>query len=179
VEPERAWTDDELRRLLDGPCSPALSLLMRVAALSGARLDAILNARVEDGCWVFPAQKKEDKARRVPVHSSLKGTSIPRWTSSMAASHAFTDYRRRVLGPDSGERRRAAANFHSFRRWFISQAERAGIDERIISDVVGHKRRSMTGRYSQGVSLEQMKVCVEAVKLPLTSGERAVLEAAR
>ena len=148
VEPERARTDDEVRRLLEGPGSPALSLLMRVAALSGARLDAIINAKVEDGCWVFPAQKKEEKARRVPIHSSLQGVRLlTHWPSSMAASHAFTDYRRRVLGPDSGDRRRAVANFRSFRRWFISQAERAGIDERIISDVVGHERRSMTGRY--------------------------------
>jgi len=58
------------------------------------------------------------------------------------------------------------ANFHSFRRWFISKAEQAGIDERIISDVVGHKRQSMTGRYSAGASMEQMRACVEAVKLP-------------
>jgi hypothetical protein len=28
VEPERAWTDDEVKRLLGGPCSPSLRLLM-------------------------------------------------------------------------------------------------------------------------------------------------------
>jgi hypothetical protein len=36
VEPERAWTDDEARRLLGGPASPSLRLLMEVAALTGA-----------------------------------------------------------------------------------------------------------------------------------------------
>jgi integrase len=75
-----------------------------------------------------------------------------------------------VLGPDDPGRRRAVANFHSWRRFFISKAELAGIDERIISDVVGHARRSMTGRYSAGASMGQMKVCVEAVKLPEPDG---------
>ena len=88
------------------------------------------------------------------------------WTNSGAASALFVLYRRKVLGPDPPGRRRAVANFHSFRRWFISQAERAGIDERVISDVVGHARRSMTGRYSAGSSMDQMRACVEAVKLP-------------
>jgi integrase len=78
----------------------------------------------------------------------------------------FVLYRRKVLGQDPPGRRRAVTNFHSWRRWFISKAERAGIDERIISDVVGHARRSMTGRYSAGATIGQMRVCVEAVKLP-------------
>jgi integrase len=170
VEPERAWTDEEVQRLLEGPCSPSLSLLMQVAALSGARLDAIVNMTIEDGCFVFPPQKKEEKARRVPIHSSLRSHSALKtyghWSWPASPSQAFTYYRRKVLGEDAPGRRRAVTNFHSFRRWFISKAEQAGIDERIISDVVGHKRRSMTGRYSAGATMEQMRVCVEAVKLP-------------
>jgi integrase len=169
VEPERAWTDAEALALLDGPCGPSIRLLMEVAALSGARLDAVINMRVEVDCFLFPPQKQEQKARQVPIHSALNKASLKSkwpWTNSMAASQAFTAYRRKVLGSDPGGRRRAVGNMHSWRRWFISQAERAGIDERVISDVVGHKRRSMTGRYSQGVSLKQVKVCVKAVRLP-------------
>ena len=171
VEPERAWTDGEVAKLLEGSCSPSLSLLMQVAALSGARLDAIVNMTIEDGCFVFPPQKKEEKPRRVPIHSSLRSHSALKtyghWSWPASPSQAFTYYRRKVLGEDAPGRRRAVTNFHSFRRWFISKAEQAGIDERIISDVVGHKRRSMTGRYSAGASMEQMRVCVEAVRLPL------------
>jgi integrase len=170
VEPERAWTDDEARRLLEGPCSPSLRLLMEVGALTGARLNAIINMRVVGDTIILPAQKKERGPRTIPLHShlanSLTGFQGWQWTNSGAASALFVLYRRKVLGPDPAGRRRAVANFHSFRRWFISQAERAGIDERIISDVVGHARRSMTGRYSAGASMEQMKVCVESVKLP-------------
>jgi integrase len=170
VEPERAWTDSEMRQLLDGPCSPSLSLLMRLAALTGARLDAIIRMEVKGDTIVLPPQKKERGPRTIPLHSHLREALADfkgwQWTNSGAASALFVIYRRKVLGPDPPGRRRAVANFHSFRRWFISQAERAGIDERIISDVVGHARRSMTGRYSAGASMEQMRACVEAVKLP-------------
>jgi hypothetical protein len=170
VEPERAWTDDEARALLSGPCSPSLSLLMKVAALTGARLDAIINMRVVGDTIILPPQKKERGSRTIPRHSHLREALADfkgwQWTNSGAASALFVLYRRKVLGPDPPGRRRAVANFHSWRRWFIFQAERAGIDERIISDVVGHARRSQTGRYSAGASMEQMRVCVEAVKLP-------------
>ena len=170
VEPERAWTDVEMRQLLDGPCSPSLRLLMEVGALTGARLNAIINMRVVGDTIILPAQKKERGPRTIPLHSHLREALADfkgwQWTNSGAASALFVIYRRKVLGEDPPGRRRAVANFHSFRRWFISQAERAGIDERIISDCVGHARRSMTGRYSAGASMEQMRVCVESVKLP-------------
>jgi integrase len=59
------------------------------------------------------------------------------------------------------------ANFHSFRRWFITEAERAGQPENIIAAVVGHKRQGMTlGVYSRGSSGEQFRTCVEAVQFP-------------
>jgi hypothetical protein len=170
IEPERAFTDDEARRLLQAPCEPAMGLVMRVLALTGARLDAVIRMEVRGDTIILPPQKKERGPRTIPLHSSLarplEGFAGWPYPNSMAASKAFTRHRRKVLGPDELGRRRAVVNAHSFRRWFISQAERAGIDERIISDVVGHARRSMTGRYSAGATMEQMKVCVEAVKLP-------------
>jgi hypothetical protein len=170
IEPERAWTDDEARRLLDGPASPPLRLLMEVAALTGARLDAIIRMEVKGDTIILPPQKKERGPRTIPLHTHLRGSlreghTWP-WPASNRASQAFTTYRRAVLGPDDAGRRRAVATFHSWRRFFISKAERAGIDERIISDMVGHARRSMTGRYSAGATMEQMRACVEAVKLP-------------
>jgi integrase len=145
---------------------------MKVAALSGARLDAIYKAKVEGNVFVFPAQKKETKARRIPIHSMLVSlVARGRWkefTSSMAASKQFRAYRRKLgIGEDGSGRRRAVVNFHSFRRWFTSAAERAGQLENVIAAVVGHKRPGLTfGRYSSGPSMEQMRACVEAVRLP-------------
>lgn len=64
-------------------------------------------------------------------------------------------------------KRRSLVNFHSFRRWFITKAERADQPESIIAVVVGYKRQGMTlGRYSAGPLMEQARRCVEAVQLP-------------
>ncbi|MFG1465303.1 tyrosine-type recombinase/integrase [Xanthobacter sp. DSM 24535] len=193
-EVERAFSNDEMQRLLGGHTTPAMHDLMRIAALSGARLDAIVDLKVgdcADGLFVFKPQKKEPAPRAVPIHSALTeivrrrtegkeaGDSLfPEWPAprkagsmrerSFKASNAFTAYRRTV-GVDAvvAGKRRSLVNFHSFRRWFITMAERADQPESIIAVVVGHKRTGMTlGRYSAGPLMEQARRCVEAVKLP-------------
>lgn len=198
TELERAFTDDEMLLLLNGPATPAMHDLMRIAALTGARLDAIVDLKVgdcADGLFVFKPQKKEPTPRAVPIHSALlpivkrrtagkaPGDDVfPEWPAprrvgslrerSFKASNAFTAYRRDV-GVDVvvPGRRRSLTNFHSFRRWFITKAERADQPESIIAVVVGHKRKGMTlGRYSAGPLLEQARRCVEAVVLPMPKG---------
>lgn len=60
-------------------------------------------------------------------------------------------------------------DFHSFRRWFVTAAERAGQPPHVISAVVGHEagRGGMTlGTYSGGPSAVQLAGVVEAVRLP-------------
>ena len=96
---------------------------------------------------------EELKRGKAPDHDLFDGIPIPEPGSqrerSMPAVKAFGRY------------------FHSFRRWFITKAERAGIPETTIASVVGHKRQGMTfGTYSAGPELEQFRACAEAVKLP-------------
>lgn len=65
--------------------------------------------------------------------------------------------------------RRSLVKFHSFRRWFVTEAEQAGQQESIISEVVGHEegRKSITLKVdSRGPSEDQKRRCVEAVRLP-------------
>ncbi len=189
---ERAFRHDELKALFEGSPPKPLGSIMRIAALTGARIDAIVSLRVkdcQDGFFRFKPQKREEKVRVVPIHSQL--TSLvheltagksqdddlfpeypepkPGYERSMPAVKAFTLYRRRV-GVDEIRPgiRRSLVNFHSFRRWFVTEAERAGMSEGIIAWVVGHKRRGVTfGVYSGGPSLEQLRACVESVRLPL------------
>ncbi|MBW9052256.1 integrase [Rhizobium mesosinicum] len=192
---ERPFTDDEVKTLLAGPALPEMDDLMRIAALSGARLDAIVCLKVkdcrDDGVFVFKPQKKEPGPRLCPIHPDLeeivdrrkKGKApdddiFPEWPGvkkstslrerSFKASNEFTAYRRKVGVEDRREgKRRGLVNFHSFRRWFITKAEQAGQPESTIAIVVGHKRPGMTfGVYSGGPLLEQARQCVEAVKLP-------------
>jgi hypothetical protein len=194
AEKERPFTDDEVRRLLMGPCRPHLHDLMMIGALSGARLDAIVDLRVKDcvdGCFTFKPQKWEDGSRDVWIHSDLRelverrcrGKDPDDWLfpefpppkktrslkeHSSQATKLFTAYRRRVGVDDVlPGKRRALVNFHSFRRWFITKAERAHQRGNIISAVVGHKDGGITlDRYSAGPEMNQARRCVEAVKLP-------------
>ncbi len=191
---ERSFTDEEVLALLNGPAEERMLDLMKVAALTGARLDAIVSLKVGDcagGAFTFMPQKKEKQSRTIPIHSRLLdvvarrtagkavGDSLfPDWPGpkkpgshrerSFRASVAFTVYRREVgIEQTAPGRRRSLVNFHSFRRWFITKAEQAGQPENIIAAVVGHKRRGLTfGRYSRGPLLEQMRQCVEAVRWP-------------
>lgn len=196
---ERPFTDKEMKALLNGPADQAMHDLMRIAALTGARLDAIVCLKVkdcQDGIFVFKPQKKEPGPRLCPIHPDLaeivsrrtkdredNDGIFPEWPGvkkaaslrerSFKTSNLFTDYRREVGVDEQKEgRRRSLVNFHSFRRWFITKAEQAGQPESTIAVVVGHKRQGMTfGVYSAGPLLEQARQCVKAVKLPsLTEG---------
>ena len=126
------------------------------------------------GMFRFKRAKKEKRAREVPIHSKLKAIvkrrcegmkpedflfpDLPDATAlrprSASTSQAFTRYRR-VLGIDETPpgKRTSNVDFHSFRRWFITQAEQAGQHPHIIEAVVGHRRQGESmGRYSQGPS---------------------------
>lgn len=191
---ERPFTDVEMKALLTGSASQAMHDVMRLAALTGARLDAIVCLRVRDcqnNTFVFKPQKKEPGPRLCPIHPDLaeiiarrsEGKEdtddiFPEWPGpkksdslrerSFKTSNQFTAYRREIGVDDQKEgKRRSLVNFHSFRRWFITKAEQAGQPESTIAAVVGHKRKGMTfGVYSAGPLLEQARQCVEAVKLP-------------
>ena len=193
-EEERAFRDAEVRALLMGSAEPRLMDLMLIAALTGARLDAIVDLKVKDvvdGAFTFKPQKKERTARDVPIHEALAPIVIkrtagrsaedpffPDWPAptkegslrerSFKASNRFTAYRR-ACGVDEtvAGKRRALVNFHSFRRWFITKAERAGNSGDLVAAIVGHKRSGMTlGRYSEGPEWEAARRCVDSVTLP-------------
>ncbi len=193
-EEERAFKDAEVRALLMGGAEPRLMDLMLIGALTGARLDAIVDLRVKDvvnGAFTFKPQKKERTPRDVPIHAALAsivtrrtaGRSgedpfFPEWPAptkegslrerSFKASNRFTSYRR-ACGVDEvvAGKRRALVNFHSFRRWFITKAERTRNDGDLVAAIVGHKRPGMTfGRYSEGPDWEAARRCVDSVELP-------------
>jgi integrase len=105
---------------------------------------------------------------------------------SAPVSQAFTRERRR-LGVDergSEAQRQSNVDFHSWRRWFVRKAveglERGakGYTPWTIANVVGHKVEDGTldgtalplgmtmGVYAGAASMEAMRACVEAVKLP-------------
>lgn len=175
--------------------------VMRISALSGMRLAEACTLWVEEcpidadgkGMFLIRQGKTQAAARNVPIHPDLvdivrrrsKDKGPTDWlfhelrdekSPSDVLGKRFAAYRKKFGIDDKPEgRRRSLANFHSFRRWFITEAEQAGQQESIISEVVGHEegRKSIALKvYSGGPSEEQKRRCVEAVKLPSSASVR-------
>lgn len=169
--------------------------VIRIGALSGMREAEIVTLWVGDITLVNETSaifdikhgKNGNAARTVPVHSGLLEI-IKRRTKDRASADPlfpelkdsenpsdtfgkrFASYRKsRGVNDQVPGQRRSRVNFHSFRRWFATEAERAGQLESIIASVLGHSkgRASITlGDYSGGPSDDQKRQCVEAVRLP-------------
>ena len=205
-EEERAFTDEELTDLLNGPAERDLWDLMMIGALSGMRREEIYQLRKGDcGGGVFKVRKgKTDAARRiVPVHPLLSALVAKRlegkgedaflfekgrsgWGDARGdeGGKKFIAYRKSLGIEERLEgKRRSLVNFHSFRRWFITKADQAGCRREDIERCVGHKPQGMSlGVYSAGLLEEQLRAVVEAVKLPravkMRRGERRATQAA-
>lgn len=204
-ERERAFTEREVAALLGGPATQQMHDLMRIGALTGARLDAIVDLSVSDvsgGCFLFKPQKREESPRFVPIHPELReivarrtagrkpsDEFFPEWPPvrkagsarerSFKTSNHFTDYRRSV-GVDQvvPGKRRSLVNFHSFRRWFISRLEQAGVAAELIAALVGHKRGSVTfDVYSEGPAMRSARRAIGKLSLPPIDG-RPIRESA-
>lgn len=191
AEAERPFTDAEIGQLLSGPADGTLADVMRFGALSGMRIEELCRLTV-GGCagsvFDVPGTKTEAAARRVPIHPDLAGIVARRSEGkqpgdflfdeltaqaktgerSAAIGKRFGRYREDVGVHEKGNgRRRSRVNFHSFRRWFVTAAVRARQPEHIVAQVVGHRLAGMTlGVYHGGDTLDALRACVEAVRLP-------------
>lgn len=196
---ERPFTEDELKALLFSDYPKGLKAAyrqqiadaLRISCLTGMRQAEVLTLWVEevhDGIFDIQQGKTQSAARRVPIHSDLeeivarrtKGKQPKDWLFHELADERdpgdvfgkrFNRYRTK-LGVDDVRpgKRRSLVNFHSARRWFITQARHAGQPRDTVKDVVGHvsdaKKDITFGVYTQGASVAQMKACIDAVILP-------------
>jgi integrase len=145
---KRPFRDEEIKTLLVADAPRYLTDAIRVAALSGMRVEEIARLKVRDcqgGLFEIHEAKTKAGERIVPIHSRLKEliarrvkgkkpgeylfdelpTPSPQSASerSQKISKRFTDLRRRIGLDDRIEgSRQARADFHSLRRWFIRKA---------------------------------------------------------
>jgi hypothetical protein len=186
---ERAFTDPELRALLEGARDPLLHDLIMFGALSGARLETIVGLRVKDcigGNFRFRAEGGRSAARLVPIHAALQpivlrraegkrldafvfdeaGPQSPRRERSMGVGKRFTRLlRARGLAERLPGRRRSLVNFESLRRWFVQQAEAAGQPETVVAAILGHRHHGLT-IHAAGPGMVQLRACIAAIALP-------------
>ena len=188
---KRPFTDHEMNVLLTGGAKQELADAIRVAALSGMRMEEIYRLTVADTAsrlFNIRLSKTTAGVRKVPIHSDLAAI-VARRTEGKAPtaylfhkapdshvrsanlSHKFTHYRLSVgVNEQEDGRRQSRVDFHSLRRWFVTKARNAGIDRAVVAAVVGHETGNLTDDvYSGGPSLQQRKACVEAVRLPAKS----------
>lgn len=193
---ERPFTSDEIRRLLYSPwpMRPEWEELIRdalkISLLSGMRLAEVLTLwaeEVHDGVFDIQQGKTEAAARQVPIHPDLKDIVERRLKGKSASDWLFHELQNQRDAADTfGKRfnrsrvavdvddkregvRRSLVNFHSARRWFITEARHAGQMKETIASVVGHKpdKRDVTFRvYAKTASDQQLRDCVGAVQLP-------------
>ncbi|WP_404404542.1 tyrosine-type recombinase/integrase [Pelagibacterium halotolerans] len=201
-EVERPFTEQEVADLLLGPAKPAMKDLMMIAALTGARLDAIVDLKVEDvidgKAFRFKPQKRERGERFVPIHRDLveivrrrtagkspeeeffpeypPNSKDPRRERSFAASKQFTTYRKSMgVHEQLPGKRRSRVNFHSWRRWFATKQEWAKVRAGVTASIMGHTRGSITlDVYSEGPDMRLARQAVNKVKLPPLDGSTIV-----
>lgn len=127
--------------------------------------------------WIRPnavrALKTDAAERLIPLHSALspllarlpsRGRLFPNLTVSIVTKRFTT--MRAAAGIE-----RVGVVFHSTRKWFVTQCERAGVPEHFTTSIVGHQsarseNRMTYGIYSTGISAEQKRGIVEKVGLP-------------
>lgn len=188
---KRPYTDDEMSALLRGTPGKELEDVIRVAALSGMRLEEIYRLTVADCAdqWFRVRESKTQAGvRRVPVHTGVAGIVGSRCEGkeptaflfhepgpgnknrerSAAVSKRFGRYRKDQGVDETTEGRRASAvDFHSLRRWFITVA-RQRYDRGVVAAVVGHEAGNITDDvYSAGPNDALKRELVEFVRLPV------------
>lgn len=180
-----ALTDAEVRKLL-GLDDPRISDVLLFCLLTGMRAGEAVGLVREElvwkgnlgwFVWIRPnavrALKTDAAERFIPLHSTLtpvlerlprQGRLFPALTVSVVTKRFAT--MRKALGLD-----RPGVVFHSTRKWFVTQCERAAVPEHFTASIVGHQsarseNRMTYGIYSAGISDEQKREIVEKVGLP-------------
>ena len=178
-------TDDDVQRLLSAP-QHSLYWVTVFCLLTGMRAGEAVGLLREDlvhkgNLGVFALIRpnrlrdlKTDAAERVvPLHGVLQdqlvhlppsGPLFPGLTVPIVSKRFATQ--RRSLGID-----RPGLVFHSTRKWFITQCERAGVPEHFTASLVGHQSSRSENRltysiYSAGISDEQKRGIIDSIRLP-------------
>ncbi|WP_404928027.1 tyrosine-type recombinase/integrase [Mesorhizobium sp. ORM16] len=172
--------------------------VVRFGLLSGMREDEIVSLRVDNviegpddmgSAFDIAASKTDAGVRMVPVHPDLMDSVTERMKGKKPNALLFDEFDdvdrpadtfgkrfnryRKARGVDDKRvgKRRSLVNFHSTRRWFVSEAERAGHPEATVAVIVGHAEKRAKGftfsTYNRGgPSGAQRRAVVESVVLP-------------
>jgi integrase len=179
----REWSEHELLLLLGklkNKTDNRLTALTLLGLYTGMRSNELAEIELTDvhDCYIhIPEGKTESSIRDVPIHPIIKPlvdklkqsstdgyliTGLKRGGSDQKRNH-YAVKRFGIIKNEAGVKD-AAVVFHSLRKNFSGELERAGISENLAQQIVGHKKQSLTyGLYSQGVRIGQLAEAVAKV----------------
>jgi integrase len=155
--------------------------LIAIAAYTGARIEELCSLQkdfidLDEKTFTIIDAKTEAGNRVVPIHREIF-KDVKRLMNSSENQYLFSDLtenkfgnRSNAIGKRFGRLKKELGYgkqlvFHSIRKTFTTELERAGVSENIAADIVGHEKKTMTyGLYSGGASLDQKRKAVSKVK---------------
>lgn len=181
-------SDDEVARLL-ALANPRIGSVLSLCLLSGMRAgeasglvrdDLVWKGNLGWFAWIRPnavRSLKTDAAERlIPLHSGLSRLldGLPKEGRLFPGLSVNTVTKQFALMRGQARITRQGVVFHSSRKWFVTQCERAGVPEHFTASIVGHQsarseNRMTYGIYSAGISNEQKREIVEKVGVPWSS----------
>ena len=176
---------------------PVLADLIRLAAFTGSRIEAMCKLTVSDvktdpetniRHLYFEKDKTTAGIRRVPIISCIEGLIDRRCANKRPNDYLFHEN----LTNRYGERSAAMSkrfgrfkkkhgfgkdkNFHSLRRTVATLLERANVRETVAADILGHRRPTMTyGVYAGSTTLQDR---ADALSKALNYGSEEFMAAA-
>ena len=183
------WTNAEVLKLIEKASSELLKDIVQIAVLSGLRASELASLKTEHVdlkkmTLKVIASKTDAGVRAVPIHSQLKGIFERRCKAggefvigeiagnSKALVKRFSRFKDRAF-PELRAKtthKQTEKTFHSLRHTFIDARLKAGVQLWIVQRCVGHEPTEggvTTSVYGREASLEQLRECVEAVRLKL------------
>lgn len=181
-------SDDEVARLL-ALANPRIGSVLSLCLLSGMRAgeasglvrdDLVWKGNLGWFAWIRPnavRSLKTDAAERlIPLHSGLSRLldGLPKEGRLFPSLSVNTVTKQFAVMRGQARITRQGVVFHSSRKWFVTQCERAGVPEHFTASIVGHQsarseNRMTYGIYSAGISNEQKREIVEKVGVPWSS----------
>jgi len=154
--------------------------LIAIAAYTGSRIEELCSLNKEyvnlnDKTLTIVDAKTDAGNRVVPIHNGILKTisnlfhnSSNTYLFDKLTANKYGD-RSNAIGKRFGRLKKELGHgnqhvFHSIRKTFTTELERAGISENIAADIVGHEKQTMTyGLYSGGTSIEQKRAAIRKV----------------
>lgn len=183
----QAFTPKDVLRLIEAATpKPSLQALVRMGAYTGMRIEELCALTVDsvitlDGVRAFRIADAKTRAgvRTVPIHSELE-TLVDGLIENTTDGHLLQSARK-TTGDKFGKRSPVFSQafslfkrelgyderfvFHSLRKSFTTQLQRADTSGVIIAELLGHSTGTITfDVYAKGHSMGQLQSAVERVR---------------